>query len=140
VLAEGGGELAGRQAGFGPGGTTRDIDVDRLERRQVEEDAAVGRAVTGGAVAAASDREVHPGLASDVDDGPDIVDGGDLDDDRRAPVEDRVEDLKGGPVVRVRGLGDGAVDGAEARVDRDAHRDTTSAWCSAIRSKKISSP
>ena len=43
------------------------VDVERLHVAQVEDDAAVGRAVAGAAVAAAADGELEAGLAGERD-------------------------------------------------------------------------
>ena len=45
-----------------------DVDVERLHVAQVEDDAAVGHAVAGAAVAAAADGELEAGLARERDD------------------------------------------------------------------------
>ena len=55
--------LAGGQAGLRPCEAPLGIDVEALHRAEVEDDAAVVRAVAGEAVAAAADRQLETGLA-----------------------------------------------------------------------------
>ena len=62
---------------------------------EVEDDAAVARAVAGDAVAAAADGELEAGLAGEHDGACDVGRPGRLDDQRRAAVEGRVVDLAG---------------------------------------------
>ena len=84
--------------------------------RQVEHDPALADAVAGAAVPAAADRQFEAGLAREAHDGDDIVDVGDLDDDRR-PAVDRAVDHRAGLVVAlVAGRDDPALEvGAQAR-------------------------
>src|SRR5918994_7004447 len=51
------------QAGLGPRGAPLEVDLERLNLREVEHDPPFGGAVTGGAVAAALDGELQPTLA-----------------------------------------------------------------------------
>src|SRR5258706_49100 len=53
VLADGGAELDGGEPGLGPDGATREVELDPLHLGQVDHDAAIGRAMAGGAMAAA---------------------------------------------------------------------------------------
>jgi hypothetical protein len=63
-----GGETRARP-GRAPGG----IELERSQGREVDHDAAVGDTVAGGAVTAAADRELGPGLAGVGDDPGDVV-------------------------------------------------------------------
>ena len=101
--------LAGGQAGLRPGEPALGIDVETLHRAEVEDDAAVIRAVAGEAVPAAADRQLEAGLAGQ-DDGPgDIVRIGRANDQGRALVGVRVVDLAGFVVVGAAGQDDRAV-------------------------------
>ena len=71
----------------GPGGPRRLVDLEAVEVADVEDDAALGRAVRRAAVAAGADREVEPVLAGERDDLPDVVGVGDPHDQRRAGVD-----------------------------------------------------
>jgi hypothetical protein len=84
-------ELGGGEAGLGPGRSGLGVDLDRLPPREVEDDPAVGHAVTGDAVAAAADRERQAALAGGGDDAGDVVVVRDANDDRRPTVEAAVE-------------------------------------------------
>ena len=98
-----------RQTGLRPGEAALGIDVEALHRAEVEDDAAVVRAVAGEAVAAAADRQREAGLARQ-DDGPgDVGRVGRADDQRRAPVGVRAVDLAGHVVVGAAGQDDRAV-------------------------------
>ena len=55
--------LAGGEARARPGRAPGGVQLERAQRREVDHDAAVGDAVARGAVAAAADRELGPGLA-----------------------------------------------------------------------------
>ena len=68
VLARRDGERAGGEARARPGRAPGGVELERAQRREVDHDAAVGDAVARGAVAAAADRELGPGLAGVGDD------------------------------------------------------------------------
>ena len=48
------------------------VDLERLQVAQVDDEAAVGGAVAGAAVAAAADRELEPVVAGEGDDESDV--------------------------------------------------------------------
>ena len=77
---------------LGPRGAPRDVDVDRLHRPEIEHDPALGSAVTGAAVTAAADRELHAPLAGVDHDVGHVGRVGDPDDDRRMGVDSAEED------------------------------------------------
>ena len=91
-----GGETCAR-----PGRALRGIQLEGAERREVDHDAAVADAVTRGAVAAAEDRELGPGLAGVGDDPRDVVGALGANDQRRAAVDVGGED---GPRLVVGGV------------------------------------
>ena len=92
-----------------------DVDVDALHVREVEHDPALADAVAGAAVAAAPDGQLEPGLAREAHDGYDVVDVGDLDDDRRPAIDRAVDDRAGLVIALVAGRDDPAVEvGAQA--------------------------
>ena len=93
VLGRGRGHLAGRQAGLGPGQAPIWIDQEALHRGEVEDDAALRRAVTRQAVAAAPDRELETRLGREEHGPRDVGGVRRLDDDRRDAVEPAVVDL-----------------------------------------------
>ena len=115
VLAGRGVDLGRREAGLGGRRLRRGVDVDRLEPAQVEDDAALGRAVAGAAVAAAPDGKLEPGVGREADDLLDVADVGGADDGGRMEVA--VHHL---PLPVVAGVGraehlarDGSADGIE---------------------------
>ena len=89
VLGRRGGVLAGAQAGLRPGEPTGGVDVEALHQAQVEDDAALGRAVAGQAVGAAADGQLEAGLAGEHDGPRDVGGRRGLDDEssgRRSTV------------------------------------------------------
>ena len=96
-----GGVLAGGQARAGPGGARAGVDGELAQRAHVEHDAAVGGAVAGGAVAAAADGQLEPGLAGVRDDAGDVGRAGGAHDQGGAPVDGSHED---GPRLVVAGV------------------------------------
>ena len=82
----GGGErvLARRQSWLRPGQAAVGVDVEALHRAEVEDDAAIVRAVAGQAMAATADRQLEPGLACDEDGARDVGGIGGANDERRA--------------------------------------------------------
>src|SRR5215207_308632 len=69
-----------------------DIDLEVLHLREIEHDAAVGGAVTGGTVASATDGELQPTLACERDDARDVSRVRYPHDYRRVAVIAAVED------------------------------------------------
>jgi hypothetical protein len=67
----------------------------------VEHDAAVGRAPAAGTVATAAHGQVHTRFPGHFDDAPDVVDIGDLDDQRRMLVHLAAEDAAGIVVIGI---------------------------------------
>ena len=86
-----GGELAGCQARLGPGGPLLRVDLQSLHAGKVEDDAAVGAAVAGGAVPAAAHRQLEAAVAGEGDDPGDLGGVGGADDHGRVePLEPAV--------------------------------------------------
>ena len=92
VLARCDGERAGGEARARPGRAPGGVQLERAQRREVDHDAAVADAVARGAVAAAADRELGPGLAGVGDEPGDVVGARDAGDESRAAVDVRGED------------------------------------------------
>src|SRR5256885_1100465 len=87
--------LTGRDAGLRPRVPAVGVDLDRVHRREIENDAAVARAEPGAAVAAAADCELCARRASERDDARDVR-GVDRAYDRdRATIETGEEDAAG---------------------------------------------
>jgi hypothetical protein len=93
VLLRGGVELAPQHAGLHPGDAPRRVDVDRLERGEVDHDAALGGPEAGGGVAAGPHRDLEA-LATRVRErGRDVLDRLAAGDQRRPLVDHLVVDL-----------------------------------------------
>ena len=88
----------------------RSVDLEAAQGREVEHDPALGGAVAGGAVAAAADGQLGPGLARERDDAGDVGGVGGADDHGRAAVDRAHEDAPRVVVVGVVGRDDPAVD------------------------------
>ena len=104
--------LVGRRVDFAPGGATTDahsscpgIDVDRLQARQVEDDAVVDRSQPGAVVATAAHREHEVVSAGERNHLGDVVGVGAGCDQGRAPVDHRVVDVAGLLIAGVLGGG-----------------------------------
>ena len=91
------------------------VDVEAVHVAQVEDDAAVGRAVARRAVPAAADRQLQAGLARDLDDGLHVLDVRDPHDHGGPPVDVPVHDLARCVVVVVVRADDAAVDRSRSR-------------------------
>ena len=74
----------GGQAGLRPGEAAVGVDVEALHRAEVEDDAALVRAVAGQAVAATADRQLETGLAGQRDGPCDVGGVGRTNDEGRA--------------------------------------------------------
>ena len=66
------GVLAGLHARLCPGRAALGVDLDRIQRGEVEDDPALGGAVARAAVAAAAHRELGPGVPCQVDHAGDV--------------------------------------------------------------------
>ena len=73
VLARRDGERAGGEARARPSRAPGGVQLERAQRCEVDDDAAVGDAVARGAVTAAANGELGPGLAGVGDDPGDVV-------------------------------------------------------------------
>src|SRR5262249_20071146 len=119
--------LAGGQPRLRPDDACVCVDLDRVQTREVEHDAAVGDAVPGRAVAAAPNGELQARLARESNDVRDLVGVDRADDGRRPAVEGREEDLAGLFVVGVVRSDDGPGDAGpepgeqERRVRKRGH-------------------
>ncbi len=102
--------LAGSQTRLGPGGAPLGVDLEPLHVGQVDHDPALGRAVAGHAVAAASHGELQPVLAGVRDRSCDVVGVRDLDDRGRPAVDVAVEDGARLVVVGMAGLDHAALE------------------------------
>ena len=92
VGSGGDGVLGRRGSRRRPRGAALGVDLELLHAEQVEDDAAVGHAVPGHAVATAPDRQIEPGLGGQGHDACDVVGRGrHADDDGRPLVEAPVE-------------------------------------------------
>src|SRR5439155_18116941 len=118
VRAEGGGELGRGESGLGPCDAVLDVDVQSLHRREIEDDPALGGAVTGGAVAAAAHRELEAATAREADDPPDVGRVRGSDDGGGAAIEAAVEQPARGVVLRIAGRDDAKRLLGEERGDR----------------------
>src|SRR5947208_1405938 len=81
------------EAGAGPGSLRFGIDVDGRQVAQVEDQAAIGRALAHGAMATATDRELDPAVAREADDARDVIRVRHTGNRGRAFVEVAQEDL-----------------------------------------------
>ena len=88
------------------------FDLDRLQRRQVEDDAVVADAEAAAVVAAAADGERQLVAAREGDRGGHVVRARAPGDERRAPVDHRVEDRARLVVARVFGSDQLAAEGS----------------------------
>ena len=95
---------AGGQTAPGPGRTALDVDLQSVQVAEVEDDPALGRAVAGDAVAAASNRKLEAGLPCERDDPRDVERVGGPDDRRRPAVDSSIEN---GPSIVVAGISRG---------------------------------
>ena len=107
VLGERGADVRAGQARAGPGRSTVHVDVELPQLADVEDDAALGRAVTRAAVAAAADRELEARPTGDVENGGDVRSVHDPSDRGRVLVEAAVHDRPESVVVRVAGADHG---------------------------------
>ena len=78
--------LAGGQARLRPGETSLGVDVQALHGAEVEDDAAVARAVAGEAVRAAADRQLEAGVAREQHRPDDVRRAGGPHDQRGVPI------------------------------------------------------
>ena len=92
-----------REAGLRPGDAAVDVDVEALHPAQVEDDAAVDRAVARDAVPAGADGELHPGLRGERHGPRDVALAGGSHDHRGVAVVGQVVDLAGAVVVGLAG-------------------------------------
>ena len=104
VRPGGSGVLDRSQTRLRPGRPAGDVDLDRLQLREIEDDPALGDAVAGEAVATAADGELEPLFTRERDGGRDLGRVRRSEDRCRPPVDAAVEDTAGGVVpVVVRG-------------------------------------
>src|SRR5207247_4577433 len=103
VLGERGADVRGGQARAGPDRSTVTVDVELPQLADVEDDAALGRAVTRAAVAAAADRELEARPTGDVENGGDVRRVHDPRDRGRVLVAAAVHDRPESVVVRIAG-------------------------------------
>ena len=73
--------------GLGPGEAPLGVDVQALHGAEVEDDAAVARAVAGDAVRAAADRQLEAGVAREEHRPDDVRRAGGPDDQRGVPID-----------------------------------------------------
>src|SRR5262249_49683084 len=106
VLRQGLGDFSRRRSGLYPGQARLGIDIDPGHVAQVDDQAAIGRAVADDAVAAAANRELIPISRCDFDDALHVGDARDAHDGRRTLVDAAIEDGAGLIVVRVVGSDD----------------------------------
>ena len=99
VLDGFGGILPSGQAGLGPGGPVRGVDLEALHVAEIDDDAAVDRAVAGRAVAAAPNGQLDAVIARVVDDGRDVVGVRHADDRRWAAIGGNGDEDRPGRVV-----------------------------------------
>jgi hypothetical protein len=93
--------LAGGETRLGPSSPALHVDIERLHRREIQDDASVRAAVSGAAVAAASDRQLTAGLGGEPHDAGDLLGVDRPDDGRRTLVEVPGEQLPRGVVAGV---------------------------------------
>ena len=112
TVLDGRGRILDRcQAGLRPGRPVRGVDLEPLHVVEIEDDAVVDRAVTGGAVTAAANGELDAVIAREVHDGHDVVGVCHADDRGRPPIGGgRDEDGPGRLVIRVFRADDPAAD------------------------------
>jgi hypothetical protein len=79
--------LAGGKPSLGSGDSPAEIDLQRLHAREVEHDPVLADAVTGGAMAAATDGQLDTALSRERDDACDAVGVEWPDDHRRSAVD-----------------------------------------------------
>jgi len=97
----GGVELCPREAGAGAHGPTGEVDLDALERAQVDHDAVVAYGVAGPGVAAGAHGDRKVVSASVAQHGGDVAGVGRLRDHRRTAVDRAVEHGASGVVVGI---------------------------------------
>ena len=85
--------LPQQRAALDPGAAALRVDPDRVHRRQVDHQPAVGHRQPDDAVAAALHADLQAGLAAEPDGGHDVVGRRAARDQRRPPVDDGVPDL-----------------------------------------------
>jgi len=107
------GDLECSRACFDPRGACNGIDLDLRHVAQVEDHAAVRRAMTGDTVAAAAHGELMIAVACHGHDTLDVGDVGDADDRGGPFVDPAVEDGAGAVVPGVLRPDDGAAQGGE---------------------------
>ena len=110
-------EVGEQRAGADARGAARRVDADRVHRRQVEQQAALGDRVAGDVVAAAANAEQHALLGGEADAGADVVLVAAARDQGRTAVDGAVPDLARVVVARVAGSEDAAADPARERLD-----------------------
>ena len=101
VLLRRGVELAPADATAGDGGLRLRVDLDRLQQREVDHQAAVADGVAGGCVTAALHGDEQVVLAREVDALLDVVGVGGLGDQAGVLVDHAVEDVTGFVVAGV---------------------------------------
>ncbi len=94
-------EVAQQAAALDVRPARRGIDPRAAQARQVDLQAAVAGGLAGEAVAAALDRDQQLALAREVDRALDVRGAGRLHDERRVPVELRVQDAPRRVVARI---------------------------------------
>ncbi len=78
--------FGGGQPALGPCGARLEVDLERLERPDVEDDATVDTAVAGTAVTSTPDRQLETGVPGGGDHGGDVGDVGHLNDHGRPSI------------------------------------------------------
>jgi hypothetical protein len=111
-------DLAPGAAAGDPDGPGLGIDLDALQRREVDDDAVVAGAQPGAVVAAAAHREQQPVIAGEADDLGHVGGARALRDERRAAVDHRVVDLPRLVVVGVLGADQAALESGELALCR----------------------
>ena len=108
------------QAGFRPGSPVRGVDLEALHVMEIDDDAAVDRAVAGGAMTAAAHGQLDAVIAREVHDAHDVVGIRDAHDGRRPTIGGgRYEDGSGRVVVGVFRADHPAADGRTQVGDGD---------------------
>ena len=127
--------LAGRESRLGPRRAAVRVDVQRLHRRQVEDDPSLGDAEARPAVAAAPDGELAARVARERHHGCDLPSVDRPDDDGRMPVDVAGEHRPRGVVAGVLGSDHLAAEILAELRDRDrawfgdgSHRNLLRSW------------
>jgi hypothetical protein len=108
VLLRGGVELVPQHAGLHPSDPAHRVHVDRLERAEVDHEAAVAGREAGRGVGAGTHRDLHLVGSGVRERGRDVGDGLAAGDQRRPTVDHRVVDTTSGVVAVVVGADQGA--------------------------------